>query len=504
MNLSTLDWIVVIFFLALAAFIGLGAGRAFRTPRDFFHCGRMQPVWSAALAITSTETLLALLGGLAGVWHGSWAVLMYASGSLLARPAVAVLFLGPWYRSEVLSIYEMLGNKYGSGTQRIAGLLQMATNILGFGVRLGAFVTALGLATDLPREAWLLLIMTVVLIIALYAGKGATWAGVACLATALLGVIIAVVLLATRRPLGTMVDQASEKFRWLVSDGRMDNPWSLPAALVGGFFLTLGAYGADQTFAHRTLTCLRAGRGRAALILSGLFSPVVFVAFLFLGTMLSQYFKDAPMQPVQGTPEQMLAAFYVSGAPQVVRGLMVAALLALGMATLIPAITATALTAAVDLRQVRIEAYDARLSGMGSFRFYGFLATAALAAVAWFSERGEILMSMGTWVFVYLYGPLAGLMLVGRLLNRSGTMGSAIAVLAGLLVVFSLDWVSAMDHAPLRLAWPYLLPAGMFTTVAVAALFPYRPRPVPPSETAARPNQEPARESTAIRKPKKS
>lgn len=169
-----------------------------------------------------------------------------------------------------------------------------------------------------------------------------------------------------------------------------------------------GAYAADQTFAQRTRSCLRPGHGRAALILSGLLCVAIFVAFLFAGTMFFQYVREADLPTVKGTPGRILATFYVSHSPHVLRGLMVTAIIALGMATLVPVITGTSLTAAVDFRQIRIGPHDAKPAGMGSFRFYGFLVTVAVTTVAWFSAREEILASIGAWIFVYLYGLLLG------------------------------------------------------------------------------------------------
>ena len=115
MELTTLDWAIVVGYFALALVIGLWASRdAGKNAKSFFLAGRNMPWWLLGISMVattfSTDTPNLVTGlvreqGVSGNW-GWWAFLL--TGML-----TAFVYARLWHRSGVLTDIEFYELRYG-------------------------------------------------------------------------------------------------------------------------------------------------------------------------------------------------------------------------------------------------------------------------------------------------------------------------------------------------------------------------------------------------------
>ncbi|MEY4300393.1 MAG: hypothetical protein RIR25_1629, partial [Verrucomicrobiota bacterium] len=139
MNTALLiDGIVVAVYFAVIVGIGLRAARGNTNLVDFALGGHSIPWWAVLASIIAAETsAVTFLGAPAeGFKTRSFAYAQLAIGTILARIIIAFLFIAPYYRYKVESIYEFLTLRFGERTKNMASGIFLVTRVLGIGVRL--------------------------------------------------------------------------------------------------------------------------------------------------------------------------------------------------------------------------------------------------------------------------------------------------------------------------------------------------------------------------------
>ena len=168
-----IDALVVGLYFAVIITIGLRAGRGSGSLQEFTLGGHKIPWWAVLASIVAAETSAAtFLGAPAeGFTTRSFAYAQLAIGTVIARFIIAFLFIAPYYRYKVQSIYEFLDLRFGPCTRNMASGIFLVTRVLGIGVRLylgGVIIVVIwrylypGDAITLGTYFWGILFTTVV------------------------------------------------------------------------------------------------------------------------------------------------------------------------------------------------------------------------------------------------------------------------------------------------------------------------------------------------------
>ncbi len=154
MGFGTLDYFIVVGYLAAVTLLGFLAGGRQKSSSDYFLGGRDIPWWAACFAIVATETSTLTFISIPGLAYlTNLNFLQVALGYLAGRILVSFLFLPAYFRGELSTAYQFLGERFGPRVRRVASLTFMFTRVLGDGVRL--FATAIPLAILLRASpAW--------------------------------------------------------------------------------------------------------------------------------------------------------------------------------------------------------------------------------------------------------------------------------------------------------------------------------------------------------------
>ncbi len=459
---SWIDWGVIAVYLALTTLIGARLAGNQSTIREFFLAGRKLPWWAVCGSIIATEisaiTFIAVptISFRAG---GNLTYLQLAAGAILARVAIGYLFVPRYYREEIYSPYDYLGQQLGNRVKKITTLLFFLGAVLGQGARV--FVTAFLLSKiadiDLVTSIWLIGIVSIGW--TLMGGiTTVIWTDVIQFCVLIVGAIVMLLFALDAVPGGLdeviVRAEAAAKFQWLDTRTDPSLEYTIWAGLLAFPFLNLAAFGLDQVMAQRMFCCRNAAQARRAIIwsCSGI---VVALLMLGVGIALFAYFHHQPFTPDEqadytARKNYLLPIFIIRELPVGVRGIIVAAIFAAAISSLDSALAALAqttigafktsvtkllgrlgirsrrLSSDIDLSKCMIVVWGAALCGM---------ATACIAI----SEQYDNVVNLAFGLTAYTYGPLLGIFLLAFLPVRRDDAGLTWAVPITILTIFGIS-----------------------------------------------------------------
>lgn len=362
-------------------------------------------------------------------------------GYIVGRFAVAMFILPEYFRGAYFTAYEVLESRFGNSVRRAASVVFLLCRTLADGLRL--FLTALALQQALAWDFSLC-----VLVIAIATGIYATFGGVTsvvkndCLQIVIYtgGALVAAWLLVQAIPggVGEILQFGKETGRFHTFDlgsGLTDKYVNFWAGLIGGGVLSLATHGVDHLMVQRYLCASSERKAALALCLSGPLVALQFLLFLLIGVGLACFY-GLPGSDSISAPDAAFATFLANETPIGVCGLLLAAVMAAAMSTLSSSVNASAGVFVKDL----IEPVRGEMSSKTSLVwlrcatlvFTAFQATVAIGAYQVGLEMsviGAVLAIAG-----FSLGILLGLMALGMICGKVGTVPGLVAVLFGFVV----------------------------------------------------------------------
>ena len=158
MNLPTLDWTIIIVYLAASLIIGFYfSKRALRSVNDYFVSGRVLPWWLAGMSMIASafaiDTPLGITGlmakdGIPGVWY-AWSFVLGGAGALGAFIFAALL-----RRSEIITTAELIELRYdGPSAAFLRGFKGVYFGIFANAVTLGWIIKAVWTISEVVAPA---------------------------------------------------------------------------------------------------------------------------------------------------------------------------------------------------------------------------------------------------------------------------------------------------------------------------------------------------------------
>ncbi|MBI2834386.1 MAG: hypothetical protein HYX76_08170 [Acidobacteria bacterium] len=402
-----LDVAILVGYLTGTVLLGIYFSRSQHSVNDYFVSGHAIPWWAITGSIVATETSTVTFVSVPGYAFGAdLTFLQLVIGYLIGRLIVTVLFIPSYFRGELLTVYQLLGQRFGDEVKRFAAGLFLLTRSLADGFRLyltGLVLSVLLLTSPVLRQsvtAWVpggdatlailigsILVIGGATIIYTYLGgmSAVIWTDVVQLVVYLGGAGLAALILLDRIPGGwTEVVQAggaAGKFRLIDPAWGWTRSYTLWSGVIGGAFLTTATHGTDQLIVQRYLCSASRRDASVALLASGVVVFVQFVLFLLIGIMLWVYYTmHAPAElsavTIAGrvTTDRVFPQFIVTHLPRGVIGLVTAAVFAAAMSTLSSSLNSSSATAMADF-------YIPMTGGRRSERHY--LTTSRLWTLAW-------------------------------------------------------------------------------------------------------------------------
>src|ERR1700749_1682149 len=199
-RLSPFDLSLVGLYLAGITLFGLRFRTKDRSLKNYFLADRTVPWWAIALSIVAAETSTLTIISVPGLaYTGDWGVLQIVLCYLLGRFAVCILFLPRYFRGELLTAYEVIGQRFGPRLHKLTAFLFLFLRAAAEGVRVFAVSIVVGMAIGTRDVTSIAIIVALTLIYTLEGGMAAViWTDVVQMVLYVVGTLVGVLLLGHR------------------------------------------------------------------------------------------------------------------------------------------------------------------------------------------------------------------------------------------------------------------------------------------------------------------
>ncbi|MBS1797325.1 MAG: sodium:solute symporter [Acidobacteria bacterium] len=488
--MQTLDLVIIFGYLIGITLFGVLYSGKQETTADYFVGDRSVPWWAIAMSIVATETstiTFISVPGIAFAKNGNFEFLQLVFGYMLGRIVISMLFIPMYFKGELFTVYQLLGDRFGNKVKMLASSLFVVMRNIADGIRLllTAIVLAAVYTAFVPDSnpntiiiGSIVLLGVVMIIFTFYGGMEAViWVEVVQLAIYIGGAVAAAVVILNQIDGGMTqvlsVGSQFNKFQFLDFSLNLTKTYTFWGGLIGGCFLTMSTHGTDQYLVQRYLCTNKPSAASVALLSSGAVILGQFIGFLFIGVLLFAYYHpfDLPQYAQLGTPgsqlpltfpftggDQVFPDFITKHMPSGLSGLVVAAIFAAALSSSLNSIAATAVN---DLyRPFARDKSDRHLLRVASVLtvIVGIVQIAVAIAV---KDAGQSALNQALSVAGLINGPILGVFLVGTFIKRAGQ----IAALAGMAVSIGL---MLYLYFGTKIAFPWYPVVGSLTTLAVA------------------------------------
>ncbi len=312
--MRALDLAMLVAFLAYIVWDGARRGRGVKDAEGYLLAGRKMRWWTMGLSVMATQasaiTLISTTGQ--GFADGMRFLHFY-----LAIPFAMVILCAtvvPWFhRSRVFTAYEYLERRFDRPTRLLASVLFLVTRALAVGTVIYAPSVVLT-SVGIPKWVTIVAMGTLSTIYTAIGGNTAVIitdakqmvvmvAGIfACLIVAWVRLPDDVGLVGALKIAGAT--QRLDTFR-LLPDWRavLADKYNLFSGLIGGLFLFLGYFGADQEQVQRYLAGASVDQSRKSLLVSAFAKVPMQFVILLVGVLIYAHYVFAPAPAFFRAPE---------------------------------------------------------------------------------------------------------------------------------------------------------------------------------------------------------
>lgn len=483
--MQAIDLIIIFGYLIGITVFGIWYAGKQETTEDYFVGNRDVPWWAIAMSIVATETstiTFVSVPGVAFARNGNFEFLQIVFGYMLGRIVISLLFIPLYFRGELQTVYQLLGERFGNKVKMLASSLFVVMRNIADGIRLlltaivlAAVYTSLVPGGDVSTAITVSIILLglVMVIFTFYGGiEAVIWVEVVQLVIYIGGAFAAAIVLINNIDGGfaaavetgrnfdkfSLVDwgfrSTTHTFWTPFGDGiQLTLPFDLTktytfwAGLIGGCFLTMSTHGTDQYMVQRYLCTDKPRSATAALLSSGAIVLVQFIGFLFIGVLLFAFYSPHKMAGYDlagvagsGVPgafpfakgDQVFPDFITNHMPPGLSGLVVAAIFAAALSSSLNAIASTAIN---DL----YKPFKKDISDKQLLRISGVLTIVIgivqVVVAIIFMRTGESALNLALSVASLINGPILGVFLVGTFLKGAREKHALIGMLTSIILM---------------------------------------------------------------------
>src|SRR6201992_311247 len=203
-RLSALDLALVAIYLVGITLFGLQFRSKDRSLKNYFLADRKIPWWAIALSIVPAETSTLTIISVPGLaYTADWGFLEIVLGYLLGRIVVCIIFLPRYFRGELLTAYEVIGQRFGPRLHKLTAFLFLFLRAAAEGVRVFAVSIVVGIAIGTTDVVSIAIIVALTLLYTFEGGMTAViWTDVVQMVIYIGGTIVAISTLGTHVPGG--------------------------------------------------------------------------------------------------------------------------------------------------------------------------------------------------------------------------------------------------------------------------------------------------------------
>ena len=170
--MSLLDIIILFIFCLLFIYLSINHYNSKSSSKNYFLADKTISWKKSMFSIVATETSLLTFMSLPGIGYrgDNLFFLQLAIGYIFGRILSATLLLPMYFKSDIISIYELIGKKFGELTQKVASLIFLCTRLLADGVRFLLTAIVIQQILNIPIEICIICLGFITLIYSILGG----------------------------------------------------------------------------------------------------------------------------------------------------------------------------------------------------------------------------------------------------------------------------------------------------------------------------------------------
>ena len=453
---SSLDWIIFLaYFLVLAISSYLFSREKIHSSKQYFTSSNQMPMFAVALSILATSQSAATFLGVPEFSYArDFTFIGFYFSALIAVSFVSLVFVPKFYELKVVTVYELLENRYGESAKKQAGIMFLIGRVMASGARLyiGALAISMILFLDVGFSHMLIAIAILIFGALAYAYFGGVKSvilsdSIQAVAYVGAGLLVAFYLYDSLGDVNIMeILERNDKLKFI--DVSMDGKFNVFGLLSGWLLLNIAAFGLDQDMTQRVLSCKNERDASKSLILSILLSiPIVFL-FLVIGALLFVHYQNVEVvQDFDGEKITVFMRYILSEMPEGLRALVTVGAIAAALSSANSVLGAMASVAIEDLyRPWKLgrdsnasEEHFVRASKNAVLLFA--LALSLMAILSYFWQRyGDLsLIGFALGVMAFAYAGLLGVFFSAIFTSRGTSKTVPFALGGGFLSVLAMQ-----------------------------------------------------------------
>ncbi|TMI72245.1 MAG: sodium:solute symporter [Bacteroidetes bacterium] len=303
--MSQLDWIILVITLLVIIIYGLYKGRTSRNLDGYFLSNHSMSWGLVLLSIMGTQaSAITFLSAPGQAYTDGMRFVQYYFGIPLAMVVICIFFVPIFSRMKVYTAYEYLESRFDGKTRSLTSLLFLLQRGVSTGI--SVFAPSIILSSLLGWNIyWTNLFMGGLLIIYTMSGgaKAVAYTQQLQLVIIFIGMFLAAYMVVRMLPAGVGFTDALEvsgklgKLNVITTGfektGRFDwsDKYNLFSGIIGGFFLALSYFGADQSQVGRYLTARSVKESRMGLLMNGFVKVPMQFLILLIGTLVFAFYQ---------------------------------------------------------------------------------------------------------------------------------------------------------------------------------------------------------------------
>jgi len=297
-----IDWAIVVAYLVWVVSDGIRRTKNAKEIEGYFLANRSLPWWAVGLSVMATQLSAITLVGTTGQGYADGLrFVQFYFGLPLAMIVLCLTVVPFFHRAKVYTAYEYLERRFDAKTRSLTSVLFLVSRCLACGVVISAPSVILSIVLGWPLTLTVLLIGVPTTVYTMLGGvQAVTWADVKQMVVIVGGVLATVVVLVMGLPddvsLPSALQAAGSVGRMQAVDFTFDvtTQYTFWSGLIGGMFLMMGYFGADQSQVQRYLTAKSVDEGRSSLLMSAYVKIPLQVLILMTGVLVFCFYLFTP------------------------------------------------------------------------------------------------------------------------------------------------------------------------------------------------------------------
>jgi len=297
--MRSLDWIIVIAYLAYVIWDGIRMTKRSNSKEGYFLADRGLPWWAVGLSVMATQlSAITLVGTTGQAFSDGMRFIQFYYGLPFAMIILCVTVVPFFHRANVFTAYEYLEKRFDVKVRTLTSFFFLISRGLGVGTIISAPSIVLSLVFDWNLIATIFAIGMSTTIYTVFGGvQAVTWTDVKQMVVIFFGLGICFVMILYSFPadvsLGDGLHLAGSLGKLDMVDTSFDlkEKYTIWSGLIGGLFLMLGYFGCDQSQVQRFLTARSVDEGRTSLLMSAFLKIPMQFGILLIGVMVFIFYQ---------------------------------------------------------------------------------------------------------------------------------------------------------------------------------------------------------------------